>query len=175
MQFEVGPTFFGFSHAAGTVDAPVRSMDRNSASAASAAAIAGTAAISELIRVAMNRPWPGFTAPWSHSVSVLLALGLIATGASLVLRRNNRGFATMSWMLGLVAPWVVFVHGAVVSVIGGAHADVGWQVHAAGAIYMVAGVCLGVLVKSTFSHGELLRLRSLPAHEPMFRRPVHAR
>src|SRR5262245_14815597 len=144
-------------------------MDRSSTSAASAAAISATAAISELLRVVLDRPWPGFTAPWSHSVSVLLALGLIATAASLVLRRRNKTVAATSWILGLAAPWVLFVHGAVVSVIGGAHADVGWQVHVAGALYMIAGVCTGLLVKNTFSGGELIRLRSLREHEPIFR------
>lgn len=125
----------------------------------------------------MNRPWPGFTAPWSHGVAVLLAIGLGAAAVSLVLRRHSRTLATMAWMLSLPAPWVLFVHGAIVSVIGGAHAGVGWQVHVAGAIYMVAGVCMGALVKSTFSGGELLRLRALPAHahEPLWRRPAHVR
>jgi len=171
---KVGPTFFEFSGAVGTDDARAPPMDRNDASAASAAAVAGTAAISELLRVAMNRPWPGFTAPWSHGVSLLLALGLIATAGSLVLRRRSRGVAGAAFLLGLAAPWVLFVHGGVVASIGGSHADVGWHVRAAGAIFMAAGVCMGVLVKSTFSGGELLRLRSLRAHEPVLRRPVHA-
>lgn len=125
----------------------------------------------------MNRPWPGFTAPWSHSVSALLAIGFLAAAVTLVLRRHSRTIAATSFMLGLPLPWVLFVHGAIVSVIGGAHAGVGWQVHAAGAIYMLAGACTGVLVKNTFSDGELLRLRALPEHarEPIFRRPAHAR
>ncbi len=107
-------------------------------------------------------------------MAVLLAIGLIATAASLVFRRRSRVLAEASFLLGLAAPWVLFVHGAIVSAIGGAYEGSGWQVRAAGAIYMVASVCLGALVKSTFSNGELLRLRALPPHEPTFRRPVQA-
>ncbi len=158
----------------GTVDATTVEMDRNTASAASGAAVAGTAALSEFLRVVTNHPWPGFTATSSHTVSILLALILTATATTLLLRRRSWPIAEAAWLLALSAPWILFVHGAVIAGIGGARDDVGWQVRAAGAVYFVAAISLGVLVKNTFGDGEMLRLRQLRFRRRPEARAIHA-
>lgn len=133
-------------------------MERHAGPAMMASAICALAAASEIARLALGRPWPGFTPIASHTTSLLLAALLLITAVALPLRGRTRRWSSVAWNSAIAASLALALHGVVVSSIGGNHL--------AGVVHVALAALNGFCVKRTFDRGEIDRLRHLRGAAP---------
>jgi hypothetical protein len=105
-----------------------------------------------------GQTWPGYAPTLSRAVSVSLILLWTFTGASALLRRRHRFFASSAWTLAVLTPVSMVAHFALTRV-GGA---------ALGFIYVPLAAGLGFALKRTLDRGERL---FMPTNVPGGRPP----
>ncbi len=122
---------------------------RNRHFALAVAVILLAVAVGEIARIVVDNPWGVFPAWASHTVGAVLAAVWAATAVMLLLRHRARAFAKGAFVLGIMSPVLMFVHGVVT---GGAFDRLGL-------CYVPLAAAVALLVKGAFGSGELLRLR----------------
>lgn len=125
---------------------------RHDAHAWGAIAVLGAGIVAEGLRLATNRPWPGFRAMWSHAASALLIAIFAATLFSLLRRHRSRPSASASWFLAIAAPIAMAAHASVTRVGGST----------VGLLYYAGAAILVFTLKRTFDRGERHRLPDEP-------------
>jgi hypothetical protein len=125
-------------------------MNTHAAGAAGLAVLLFVCAALEGSRIALGVPWPVDDPVYSHIISALLAGLWSAAGIAILLRERSSRWAAIAWTLGIAAPAAMVLHALFTRFLGS------W----AGVFFLPAGIAAIVLLKRTFAHREMDRLRS---------------
>jgi hypothetical protein len=98
-------------------------------------------------------PWPGISPVLSRVLSAVLITLFVVTAMAIILRRRNRVFAGLGWVLTTLTPVLMVAHGAATRVAGST----------VGLVYWPLAAALIFTLKRTLDSGEWSRL---PTKDP---------